>query len=358
MPDQTPDSADEDLFEISAVARLTGLSTHNLRVWERRHRVVEPSRSGTSRRLYSREDVRKLGLLKALVDRGHSISRLAKLDSAQLDARLRDSETEQPFPAAAGKADRSSGQDGQRRCRVAVAGLFLLPQLREQGPLSQRLRVVSEFETLEQMQQTLRPGSVDVVIIEEATLFEDRIEAIQRLLSSTKARRAVVTYRFANSATLERIETDLVGIAVLRAPANATEIRLACLVGMDLPASDFPSVTLPHSPAAETGSSFPTIGDDAEAVSESGVPERVFGDAELAAIGSQPNPVKCECPQHLVNLITSLLAFEKYSSECENRNADDARLHSYLHRATAQARRSMEVALTAVMQSKDFEFPN
>ena len=53
---------------------------------------------------------------------------------------------------------------------------------------------------------------------------------------------------------------------------------------------------------------------------------------------------------HLAQLITSLVRFEMYSAECENRNAEDAALHSYLHNTTSRARSMMERALARVVE--------
>jgi hypothetical protein len=50
--------------------------------------------------------------------------------------------------------------------------------------------------------------------------------------------------------------------------------------------------------------------------------------------------------------LQGLAAFEKYSSECEDRNPADAALHSFLHRTTAAVRRSMEEALDYVVQAE------
>ncbi|MDL1950237.1 MerR family transcriptional regulator, partial [Acidobacteria bacterium ACD] len=41
---------------IGAVARLTGISTHALRVWERRYGTLKPQRSDGGDRLYSDGD--------------------------------------------------------------------------------------------------------------------------------------------------------------------------------------------------------------------------------------------------------------------------------------------------------------
>ena len=58
-------------FKIGAVSRITNIPVDTLRIWERRYRVVVPFRSHNSDRLYQRDDINRLTLLKMLVDRGH-----------------------------------------------------------------------------------------------------------------------------------------------------------------------------------------------------------------------------------------------------------------------------------------------
>jgi maltooligosyltrehalose synthase len=57
----------------------------------------------------------------------------------------------------------------------------------------------------------------------------------------------------------------------------------------------------------------------------------------------------------LVQLVTSLVAFETYSQECESRNSDDAALHAFLHAATARARATLESALARVVEAEDIQ---
>ena len=71
-------------YQIGTVARVTGLSTHTIRVWERRYGVVEPARTPGGSRVYSDADVTKLRLLKRLTDGGHSIGRIAHLSETEL----------------------------------------------------------------------------------------------------------------------------------------------------------------------------------------------------------------------------------------------------------------------------------
>lgn len=73
-------------YQIGTVARATGLSTHTLRVWERRYGVVAPARTPGGSRVYSDRDVTKLRLLKRLTADGHSIGRIAHLSIAELQA--------------------------------------------------------------------------------------------------------------------------------------------------------------------------------------------------------------------------------------------------------------------------------
>ena len=70
-------------YRIGMVARLTGMSTTLLRMWERRYQVVEPSRDGGPR-LYSDADVERLKAIKRVVDSGHAIGTVATLSNEVL----------------------------------------------------------------------------------------------------------------------------------------------------------------------------------------------------------------------------------------------------------------------------------
>ncbi|HVJ18482.1 MAG TPA: MerR family transcriptional regulator, partial [Polyangiaceae bacterium] len=74
----------EARYRIGTVARLAGLTTHVIRVWERRYGAPAPVRSARGTRLYSELDVERLRLLKRAVDRGHAIGRVASLPSEEL----------------------------------------------------------------------------------------------------------------------------------------------------------------------------------------------------------------------------------------------------------------------------------
>jgi DNA-binding transcriptional MerR regulator len=75
----------EPRYRIGAVARLSGLTTHAIRVWERRYGILKPDRSRAGARLYSDAEVERLRALKRAVDRGHSIGQIAALEVSELE---------------------------------------------------------------------------------------------------------------------------------------------------------------------------------------------------------------------------------------------------------------------------------
>lgn len=79
---------EEARYAVGAVVRLTGLSEHVIRAWERRYAAVVPSRTPGGSRRYSDADVARLRLLRAGVQAGHPISELAPLPDHEIERRL------------------------------------------------------------------------------------------------------------------------------------------------------------------------------------------------------------------------------------------------------------------------------
>lgn len=74
----------EPTLPMRAVSRRTGLTADTLRVWERRHGVVVPSRTDGNARRYSEADVQRLLALRDAVAQGRNISDLARLSEEDL----------------------------------------------------------------------------------------------------------------------------------------------------------------------------------------------------------------------------------------------------------------------------------
>jgi DNA-binding transcriptional MerR regulator/methylmalonyl-CoA mutase cobalamin-binding subunit len=72
------------VYPIRYVAQQTGLSTHVIRIWEKRYQAVVPKRTETNRRMFCGKDIDRLKMLKTGVKIGHSISQIAGLSSEDL----------------------------------------------------------------------------------------------------------------------------------------------------------------------------------------------------------------------------------------------------------------------------------
>lgn len=75
-------------LRIGAVARLTGISAHALRMWERRYGALATGRSRGGNRLFSDADVARLRLLRQLTDYGHGIGQIVGLEAGELERLL------------------------------------------------------------------------------------------------------------------------------------------------------------------------------------------------------------------------------------------------------------------------------
>ncbi len=70
---------------IQLASKLSGLSQHVIRIWERRYNALSPSRTDTNRRMYCDEAVKRLKLLRTLTEHGHRIGGVARLETAELE---------------------------------------------------------------------------------------------------------------------------------------------------------------------------------------------------------------------------------------------------------------------------------
>jgi DNA-binding transcriptional MerR regulator len=79
---------------IRVVARRTGLTPAVLRAWEKRYRVVVPSRTDGGQRLYSDDDVVKFSLLHRAIAEGRRISQVASMPMEVLQELVREDDAE------------------------------------------------------------------------------------------------------------------------------------------------------------------------------------------------------------------------------------------------------------------------
>lgn len=315
-----PESVDAQAarYRSGVAARLAGLPVETLRVWERRYGISDTGRSAHGQRLYSDAQVRRLRLMKQLVDQGHPIGVLAPLPIDQLRAMAL---ALAPAPAA-----RAPSQP----LRVALVGQALAQRLGGGGRALLGLDVVGDCRELDAAAAALADAGAEVLLIDIPELADSAVAAIAALRQQLGAA-AVVLYRFCASATIRQLRAQ--GCVVARAPTDAAEIVLLCQGAL---------AAQPVPPAP------PPMG---------AAPPRRFDDQALAALATASNSIDCECPRHLSDILLMLNSFERYSAQCAARTPDDALLHAQLHDAAGAARVLMEAALERVARAEGLPLP-
>lgn len=71
-------------YSIKIASERSGVSSHLIRMWEKRYGALSPDRTETNRRLYSDDNVERLSLLFACTKSGHRIGNVAALPTATL----------------------------------------------------------------------------------------------------------------------------------------------------------------------------------------------------------------------------------------------------------------------------------
>lgn len=71
--------AHQELFPIREVARLTGVNPVTLRAWERRHGLIQPTRTESGHRLYSQDDIDTIASILGWLRRGVAVSKVGSI---------------------------------------------------------------------------------------------------------------------------------------------------------------------------------------------------------------------------------------------------------------------------------------
>jgi hypothetical protein len=327
-------------YRIGAVSKITGIGTETLRAWERRYTAVTPGRTSSGGRIYSRDDVAKLLLLKSIVDAGHAISSVASLGVDELKIRWNSVCKEQDRAAGFGDIG-SRAEYGRTRvdqkCRVGLIGDGFPLRVTDGLEDFEGIELIGVTDTLQQWIESYVTSEPHVIIIESPTINAQTRSFVNGVLQSTRAWHVIILYGFANQELMSNLQdsrvtairhsVDIYGLARLcidRAGGDARNLRTNANATLSM---------------------------------EQSIPARRYSNKSLAQLASISPTIKCECPQHVTQIIKSLVAFEIYCAECENNNKDDASLHAYLHGTTAQVRSIMEDALAHIIKSENIPVP-
>jgi len=302
-------------YAIGVVARRTQTHPETIRVWERRYELIVPGRSETGRRLYSENDIAKLTLVKRLTELGHSVSSLAKLSNDELRDRLNASLASEP----------SKYTEQLSKLRVVFANDALRLRLSRDLLIHEDITVVDfPYKNLSSVMEQ----RADIVIVDLVTLNEESLSDVRHYLSETGCESALVIFNFGTKKSI--LELEDAGVVCLKGSVAAAEIYRACR------------------------SIKPTLSNSRPALNQPLTSPR-FTNEQLSRIAALTSKIACECPNHLAELIINLTAFEKYSSECANRNEEDAQLHSQLNQAAGASRLILEESLIRLMEIEGIE---
>lgn len=315
-------------YKIGAVSRITGVGSETLRAWERRYKAVIPNRSESGDRQYSREDVTKLLMLKTLTESGISIGTIAGLGSDELKSLYEEHSKHQTNHSSGSQKTQT---DNDVECNVALLGdgfpLRILDGLEE----VKGINLVGMYESINEIPDTAgKDKEINIVVVETPTINAKTKEQMTKLIELTGAWHVVVIYGFANQKQIEELQSSQ--MSVVRSAVDVQELARLCI---------FHSGGSERLPGLETGSTLHY---------EQTIPSRKFSNKQLTKLASISSTIKCECPKHMSDIVKDLVAFEIYSAECENENAQDAALHNYLHATTSQARSMLEEAMSHLIR--------
>lgn len=317
------------VFRSGVAARLSGVPVDTLRIWERRYSVIGPQLSAGRQRLYSLADIRRLALIKQLVDMGHAIGTIASLGTDELLGMqattwsLHDTRPDRPDAG-----DRSEA-------RVVLVGPLMVGEQFVKGLSGGALRVTGRCADLAGAALALKDVQADIAIIDLPSMSEADVGRVASIKAACGAASAIVLYRFAPGAIVRRMR--MAGHAVARATSDPAEIEAICLGLLRQPRLDG-SENLRLLEAAQPR------------------PPR-FEEEFLVEFSSVSRTIECECPKHIVELVLDLGGFERYSAECASRSPSDVLLHLELQRAAGLARSIMEQALVRVAIAEGIELP-
>lgn len=315
LPPQS-DNSQPVQYRSGVAARLAGLPVETLRVWERRYGISDTGRSAHGQRLYSEDQVRRLRLMKQLVDQGHPIGALAKLQLEQLGQFALVPEPGEPL----------------QPMRLALMGTALARRLAVGGRELLALDIVAHFQNLDEVAATW-PGTGAQLLLMEISELDERVVPAIGALRQKLGMAVVVLYRFGASATIRQLRAQ--GCLVARVPNDVAEIVLLCQAAL---------AALPLA-QAQLARQRPAA-----------APRR-FDDRALTELAAASSTVHCECPRHLTEILLMINSFERYSEQCSSRNVADALLHEQLGRAAATARMVLEEALLRLARAEALPLP-
>ncbi len=306
-------------YRIGAVSKLANVPVTTLRIWETRYRAFVPTKTAGQHRLYGQDDVLRATLFKQLSEQGHAISRIATLNSTQLQLLHAQG-------LSAGALSQEATQATLLRAWIVGTGLAQrLGSTRQTLGLfaehSERAQVFSDLATA---RSAAEHAQTDLLLIRLNTIQESTVSEIIELVQASGATHTLVLYVYAASSNQQKLSRA--GLTVYK--DSVSDLALSQWVR---------NISLEQALRGAT-----------QSPAGSPVTPKKYSDETLARVANISTAVMCECPRHVAELLTQLSSFEQYSQECINKNAADQLLHEHLTEVSGQARALFEHALELI----------
>lgn len=230
--------------------------------------------------------------------------------------------------------------------RLAILDEQLPAQFRERPREAEGLEVVWSGIDAEELVRATGRADIDIIVADLARLGPDPAESAERLLESSGAELFITVYHFAPRLDVERLAGP--NRKLVKAPVSLPALKaqmMSSIVRGLLGTAAVARTTRSPAPASARSSAPVEL--------PGGRPR--YSDAQLGALRERQSRLACECPNHVAELVTSLVAFERYSRSCAARDDADAAMHRELADATAAARRTMETALSQLLRFENIE---
>ncbi|MEO7990491.1 MAG: MerR family transcriptional regulator [Chryseolinea sp.] len=75
-------------YSIKELEQLSGIKAHTIRIWEKRYKLIDPSRTTTNIRFYSDDDLKKIINVSLLNNNGIKISRIAEMSLDAMNKKI------------------------------------------------------------------------------------------------------------------------------------------------------------------------------------------------------------------------------------------------------------------------------
>ena len=312
--------------DISIVSKTLGIPSANIRAWENRYGVVQSIRTEGGRRRYSKGDVKKLSILKLLIDQGHKIGDIARISNDELIA-LTKKQT--------GENDKElferNSHKGQSILLIGQHYTYRLIDIINSTDFGYVFEVFNgELEDL----TNEKASQHDIIIVDAPFIDLTKYKSLLFGNNTNTKTKYVLLYSFSNSSTTEELD-GYENVFTILTPINIYYLK-TLLEKFD--------------------EEFRKGVEGVEVYEEDKTPrERLYTNRELAILSQITSSIDCECPQHLGQIISNLVAFEEYSRSCIDKNAKDAMIHKHLFQVSSTARAMLEGALSIVISHENIK---